>query len=118
MVFRVDGDNARSLVLTTESSTDWGDVRLSLEFSLGWGTGKVMGNCDPGRVAELRAALDKLAEGLLDSVEFITTDGNIDLTIRMTSTGKALVSGIAIPDMTQDERVRFDVVGVLEREPA
>lgn len=116
MILRVEGDNARRLTLAVDSSTAWGDMQLRLELSLGWADAIVKGTCDPERLAELNRGLETFVEGAGNPVEFISTEGNIDLSIRATSTGKVSISGDAIPDMTQDERIRFEIVGVLKRD--
>lgn len=113
MNLRVNATNDGHFVLRVLSQTTWGDERLEFTFELGWASGKIELVCSKERLMHLQASLDKHREG--DEVNhcFINEDGNLEINVKSLSTGLARFHVIAIPKMTNDDRIEFSFDGTV-----
>lgn len=106
------GDDGKRVEVAEVGVTNWGDVRIELRFDVGWARGTVAGVCGRQRLDEFASALERLPRS---SVRFINEDGNIDITLAPTPTGRLELKVTASPNMVEDQEIELNFAGVLEQ---
>jgi len=111
---RIHSTDGRRFEIRTLGRTTWGDEQLEFLFDLGWANGKVEFVCSKDRLAKLQESLDKHHAGEEINDCFINEDGNLEITLTGLSTGLCRFQIIAIPKMTDDDRIEFSFEGTVE----
>lgn len=113
-MIRIYSTNGRRFEIRTIGQTAWGDEQLEFDFALGWANGKVEFVCSKDRLAKFQESLDKHRAGEEVSHCFINEDGNLEITLTGLNTGLCQFQVIAIPKMTDDDRIEFSFEGTVE----
>lgn len=107
------GENGHGFVLKTHGLTPFGELRISLDFDLQWAKGSFESITSENRIHEFMRAIVAMNGGNAGSFSFMNDEGNLEITVKPTGRGDAIMEIIAIPNMAKDDRVEFEVEGTI-----
>lgn len=105
--------NGHGFVLTNIGLTSFGEMRVSLEFTLSWAKGAFEFITSEYRIHEFVRAIVEMNGGESGSFSYINDEGNIEITVMPTGRGDATIDLVGIPNMAKDERLEFEVEGAI-----
>ncbi len=106
-----NGDDGHRFKLLTQNEFLHGYVRCMFEFDISWASGQFEVLTSEERINRFAHEVSKLVNGDPTKFEFLSDEGNLEIKVTPSASGRVEIAVLGIPNMAKDERIEFEFEG-------